>query len=141
MLISKIKQNNRSLLGEIQRWGCYFLCLHCYTSVFKNIEFNAFGINVVYRRFLGLGYIKSNCFIKNPYIILNYYGIRTSVRYESFGYFAAENEFEISEVRIAGVNRTYFIATKEKEILYDSLDLKLNGKIFKVTSKRIFKLK
>ncbi|WP_327785823.1 DUF261 family protein, partial [Borreliella garinii] len=25
MLISKIKQNNRSLLGEIQRWGCYFL--------------------------------------------------------------------------------------------------------------------
>ncbi len=101
--------------------------------MFKNIEFNAFGINVAYRRFLGLGYIKSNCFIKNPYIILNYYGIRTSVRYESFGYFAAANEFEISEVRIAGVNRTYFIATKEKEILYDSLDLKLNGKIFKVT--------
>ncbi|WP_419262463.1 DUF261 family protein, partial [Borreliella afzelii] len=25
--------------------------------------------------------------------------------------------------------------------LYDSLDLKLNGKIFKVTSKRIFKLR
>ncbi|WP_422850357.1 DUF261 family protein, partial [Borreliella afzelii] len=41
MLISKIKQNNRSLLGEIQRWRCYFLCLHYYTSVFKNIEFNA----------------------------------------------------------------------------------------------------
>ncbi|WP_419260179.1 DUF261 family protein, partial [Borreliella afzelii] len=38
-----------------------------------------------------------------------------------------------------GVNGTHFIATKEKEILYDSLDLKLNGKIFKVTSKRIFK--
>ncbi|EEF83993.1 DUF261 domain-containing protein [Borreliella spielmanii] len=139
MLISKIKQNNRSLLGEIQRWGCYFLCLHYYTSVFKNIEFNAFGINVAYRRFLGLGYIKSNCFIKDPCMILNYYGIRTSVRYESFGYFAAANEFEISEVKIAGVNGSHFIATKEKEILYDSLDLKLNGKIFKVTSKRIFK--
>ncbi len=79
MLISKIKQNNRSLLGEIQIWGCYCLCLHYYTSVFKSIEFNAFGINVAYRRFLGLGYIKSNCFIKNPCIILNYYGIRTSV--------------------------------------------------------------
>lgn len=51
MFISKIKQNNRSLLGEIQRWGCYFLCLHYYTSAFKNIEFNAFGINVAYRRF------------------------------------------------------------------------------------------
>ncbi|WP_215536087.1 DUF261 family protein, partial [Borreliella bavariensis] len=79
--------------------------------------------------------------IKNPCMILNYYGIRTSVRYESFGYFAAENEFEISEVKIAGVNGSHFLATKEKEILYDSLDLKLNGKIFKVTSKRIFKLK
>ncbi|WP_215538212.1 DUF261 domain-containing protein [Borreliella bavariensis] len=141
MLISKIKQNNRSLLGEIQRWGCYFLCLHYYTSVLKKIEFNAFGINVAYRRFLGLGYIESNCFIKNPCMILNYYGIRTSVRYESFGYFEAENEFEISEVKIAGVNGSHFLATKEKEILYDSLDLKFNGKIFKVTSKRIFKLK
>ncbi len=86
-------------------------------------------------------YPLSNCFIKNPCMILNYYGIRTSVRYESFGYFAAENEFEISEVKIAGVNGSHFLATKEKEILYDSLDLKLNGKIFKVTSKRIFKLK
>ncbi|WP_215536778.1 DUF261 family protein [Borreliella bavariensis] len=108
MLISKIKQNNRSLLGEIQRWGCYFLCLHYYTSVFKNIEFNAFGINVAYRRFLGLGYIKNNCFIKNPCMILNYYGIRTSVRYESFGYFAAENEFEISEVKIQKRVRRYY---------------------------------
>ncbi|WP_422850483.1 DUF261 family protein, partial [Borreliella afzelii] len=89
--------------------------------------------------FLGLGYIKSNCFIKDPCMILNYYGIKTSVRYESFGYFATANEFEISEVKIAGVNGSHFIATKEKEILYDSLDLKLNGKIFKVTSKRIFK--
>ncbi|WP_210376187.1 DUF261 family protein, partial [Borreliella burgdorferi] len=35
----------------------------------------------------------------------------------------------------------HFIATKNKEILYDSLDLKPRGKIFKVTSKRIFKLK
>ncbi|WP_215535948.1 DUF261 domain-containing protein [Borreliella bavariensis] len=136
-----MKQNNRSLLGEIQRWGCYCLCLHYYTSVFKNIEFNAFCINVAYRRFLGLGYIKSNCFIKNPCMILNYYGIRTSVRYESFGYFAVANEFEISEVKIMGVNGTHFIVTKEKEILYDSLDLKLNGKLFKVASKRIFKLK
>ncbi|WP_215538272.1 DUF261 family protein, partial [Borreliella bavariensis] len=74
-------------------------------------------------------------------MILNYYGIRTSVRYESFGYFEAENEFEISEVKIAGVNGSHFLATKDKEILYDSLDLKLNGKIFKATSKRIFKLK
>ncbi|WP_215538233.1 DUF261 family protein, partial [Borreliella bavariensis] len=53
----------------------------------------------------------------------------------------AENEFEISEVKIAGVNGSHFLATKDKEILYDSLDLKLNGKIFKATSKRIFKLK
>ncbi len=96
---------------------------------------------MAYRRFLGLGYIKSNCFIKNPCMILNYHGIRTSVRYESFGYFAAENKFEISEVKIADVNGSHFIATKEKEILYDSLDLKRNGKIFKVASKRIFKLK
>ncbi|XPC98135.1 DUF261 domain-containing protein (plasmid) [Borreliella japonica] len=140
MLISKIKQKNKSLLGEIQRWGCYFLCLHYYTSLLKNLEFNVFGINLAYRRFLGLGYIKKNCFINDPCMILNYYGIRTSVRYESSNYFVAANEFEISEVKIEGVNGSHFIATKEKEILYDSLDLKLNGKIFKATSKRIFKL-
>ncbi len=109
--------------------------------MFKNIKFNTFDINVAYRRFLGLGYIKSNCFIKNPYMMLNYHDIRTSVRYESFGYFAAANEFEISKVKITGVNGTHFIATKEKEILYDSLDLRARGKIFKVTSKRIFKLR
>ncbi len=60
------------------------------------------------------------------------------MRYESSGYFVAANEFEISEVKIIGVNGSHFIATKEKEILYDSLDLKANGKVFKVTSKRIF---
>ncbi|WP_210361784.1 DUF261 domain-containing protein, partial [Borreliella valaisiana] len=127
MLISKIKQNNRSLRREIQRWGCYFLCLHYYVSVFKKLEFTVFGINSAYYRFLGLGYIKNNCFIQNPCMILNYYGIRTSVRYESFGYFATANEFEISEVKITGVNGTHFISTKEKEILYDSLDLRARG--------------
>ncbi|WP_418905493.1 DUF261 domain-containing protein (plasmid) [Borreliella turdi] len=141
MLISKIQQNNRSLRGEIQRWGCYFLCLHYYISVFKKPEFTVFGINSAYYRFLELGYIKSNCFIKDPCMILNYYGIRTSVRYEAFSCFGATNEFEISEVNITGVNGTHFIATKEQEILYDSLDLKPRGKVFKLVSKRIFKLK
>ncbi len=74
-------------------------------------------------------------------MILNYYGIRTSVRYESFGYFGAANELEISEVKIIGVNGSHFLATKEQEILYDSLDLKPRGKVFKLVSKRIFKLK
>ncbi len=73
-------------------------------------------------------------------MILNYYGIKSSVRYESFGYFGAVNEFEISEVKIKSVDGSHFIATKEQEILYDSLDLKPRGKVFRVTSKRIFKL-
>ncbi|WP_418457472.1 DUF261 domain-containing protein [Borreliella andersonii] len=141
MIISKIKQNNRSLRPEIQKWGCYFLCLHYYTSLFKKLEFYVYDINAAYYRFLGLDYIKSNCFIKNPCLILNYYGIRSSVRYESLNYLGVLNEFEISEVKIDKVNGYHFIATKDKEILYDSLDLKPRGKIFKVTSKRIFKLK
>ncbi|WP_330529089.1 DUF261 domain-containing protein [Borreliella valaisiana] len=141
MIISKIKQSNKGLLVEIQKWGCYFLCLHYYTSLFKKLEFNAFDINAAYYRFLGLDYIRSNCFIKNPCLILNYYGIRSIARYETFSYFGAANEFEISEVKIKGVNRFHFIATKEQEILYDSLDLKPLGKEFKVTSKRIFKFR
>ncbi|WP_420025458.1 DUF261 domain-containing protein [Borreliella valaisiana] len=141
MLISKIKQSNKGLLVEIQKWGCYFLCLHYYTSLFKKLEFNAFDINAAYYRFLGLDYIRSNCFIKNPCLILNYYGIRSIARYETFRYLAATNEFEISEVKIKGVSGFHFIATKEQEILYDSLDLKPRGKEFKVTSKRIFKFK
>ncbi|WP_418456570.1 DUF261 domain-containing protein [Borreliella lusitaniae] len=141
MLISKIKQNNRSLLLEIQRWGCYFLCLHYYVSVLKKLEFSVYDINGAYHRFLGLGYIGNNCFIKNPCMILNYYGIKSSGRYESFSYFKASNEFEISEVKIRGVNGFHFIATQDQEILYDSLDLKPRGKEFRVTSKRIFKFR
>ncbi|MBB6213795.1 DUF261 domain-containing protein [Borreliella californiensis] len=141
MLINKIKQSNKVLRPEIQKWGCYFLCLHYYTSVFKKLEFNVYDINAAYYRFIGLGYIKSNCFIKNPCMMLNYYGIRSSVRYESLNYLCATNEFEISEVKIDKVNGFHFIATKNEEILYDSLDLKPRGKVFKVTSKRIFKLK
>ncbi|ADQ29002.1 DUF261 domain-containing protein [Borreliella burgdorferi] len=141
MLINKIKQDNRTLRPEIQRWGGYFLCLHYYTSLFKKREFSAYEINAAYYRFIGLGYIKSNCFIINPCMILNYYGIRSSVRYETANYLGAANEFEISEVKIDKVNGYHFIATKNKEILYDSLDLKPRGKIFKVTSKRIFRLK
>ncbi|MBB6213495.1 DUF261 domain-containing protein (plasmid) [Borreliella californiensis] len=141
MLINKIKQSNKALRPEIQKWGCYFLCLHYYTSVFKKLEFNAYDINVVYYRFIALGYIKSNCFIKNLCMILNCYGIKSSVRYESLNYLCALNEFEISEVKIDKVNGFHFIATKNEEILYDSLDLKPRGKVFKVTSKRIFKLK
>ncbi|WP_418906382.1 DUF261 domain-containing protein [Borreliella tanukii] len=141
MIISKIKQSNNGLLTEIQKWGCYFLCLHYYTSLFKKLEFNVFDINASYYRFLGLGYIRSNCFIKDPCMILNYYGIRSSARYETSRYFGTANEFEISEVKIKGVAGFHFIATKEQEILYDSLDLKPRGKEFKVTSKRIFKFK
>ncbi|ACN93392.1 conserved hypothetical protein (plasmid) [Borreliella finlandensis] len=74
-------------------------------------------------------------------MILNYYGIRSGVKYKSFGYFGALNEFEISEVKIKGVNGFHFIVTKDKEILYNSLDLKPFGKEFKATSKRIFKLR
>ncbi|WP_412677242.1 DUF261 family protein [Borreliella garinii] len=40
--------------------------------MFKKIKFNAFGINVAYRRFLGLAYIKNNCFIKNPCMIQHF---------------------------------------------------------------------
>ncbi|WP_420025322.1 DUF261 domain-containing protein (plasmid) [Borreliella yangtzensis] len=141
MIISKIKQSNKGLLVEIQKWGCYFLCLHYYASLFKKLEFNAFDINAAYYRFLGLDYIRSNCFIKNPCLILNYYGIRSTARYENSLYLAAANEFEISEVKIKNVAGYHFIATKEKEILYDSLDLKPRGKEFKITSKRIFKFK
>ncbi|WP_210365409.1 DUF261 domain-containing protein [Borreliella valaisiana] len=140
MPINKIKQSNKALHLEIQRWGCYFLCLHYYVSVFKKLEFTIYDINAAYYRFLGFGHIKSNCFILNPCMILNYYGIKSSVRYESFGYFGAVNEFEISEVKIKSVDGSHFIATKEQEILYDSLDLKPRGKVFRVTSKRIFKL-
>ncbi|WP_418905429.1 DUF261 domain-containing protein (plasmid) [Borreliella turdi] len=141
MPINKIKQNNKALHPEIQRWGCYFLCLHYYASVFKKLEFTIYELNAAYYRFLGLRHIKSNCFIQNPCMILNYYGIRSSVRYESFGYFGAANEFEISEVKIKGVGGSHFLATKDQQILYDSLDLKTRGKEFRVTSKRIFKLK
>ncbi|WP_210376705.1 DUF261 family protein, partial [Borreliella valaisiana] len=105
------------------------------------LEFTIYDINAAYYRFLGLGHIKNNCFILNPCMILNYYGIRSSVRYETSSYFGAANEFEISEVKIKGVNGYHFIATKEQEILYDSLDLKPRGKEFKVTSKRIFKFR
>ncbi|ACM10369.1 hypothetical protein BBU72A_S0016 (plasmid) [Borreliella burgdorferi 72a] len=118
------------------------MCLQYYTSLFKKLEFNAYEINAGYYKFIGLGYIKSNFFILNPCIILNYYGIRSSVRHESLNYLVGNaNEFEISEVKIGKVNRYHFIATKNKEILYDSIDLKPRGKVFKVTSKRIFKLK
>ncbi|WP_418909534.1 DUF261 domain-containing protein (plasmid) [Borreliella sinica] len=141
MNISKIKQSNKGLIVEIQKWGCYFLCLHYYASVLKKIEFDVFDINAAYYRFLGLDYIRSNCFIKNPCMILNYYGIRSSVRYEAFNYFGTANEFEISEVKIKGVAGFHFIATERQEILYDSLNLKPRGKEFKVTSKRIFRLK
>ncbi|WP_210380918.1 DUF261 domain-containing protein [Borreliella valaisiana] len=141
MIISKIKQSNKGLLVEIQKWGCYFLCLHYYTSLFKKLEFNAFDINAAYYRFLGLDYIRSNCFIKNLCLILNYYRIRSIARYETSSYFGASNEFEISEVKIKGVNGFHFIATKEQEILYNSLDLKPRGKEFRVTLKRIFKFR
>ncbi|MCD2332742.1 DUF261 domain-containing protein [Borreliella americana] len=141
MLINKIKQSNRSLHEEIQRWGCYFLCLHYYASFFKKLEFSVYEINAAYHRFLDFGYIRSNCFIKNPCMILNYYGIRSSVRYESCAYFGVDNEFEISEVKIKDINGFHFIATEKQEILYDSLDLRPLRKEFRVTSKRIFKIK
>ncbi len=67
-------------------------------------------------------------------MILNYYGIRSSVRYESFSYLVAINEFELSKVKISGVNGSHFLATKEKEILYDLLDLRHREKEFKVSS-------
>ncbi|ANA43834.1 DUF261 domain-containing protein [Borrelia hermsii] len=135
----KITQNNPKLILEIRQWGCYFLCLHYYIEQFKKLQFSISDINNNYHKFVGLGYIKSNCYILNPCSILQNFGIKTSVRWISHSYRCASHEFEISEVKIKGVSGYHFIATNDSRVLYDSLMLKERGVEYQITSRRVFR--
>ncbi|WP_346313305.1 DUF261 family protein [Borrelia miyamotoi] len=135
-----IKQNDPKLKQEIQKFGCYLLCLHYYISNhIKTLEFTISDINYNYNKFVNLGYIKSNCFILNPCRILAHYGIKSDVRWEYKNYVSKSNEFEVSEVKLDKAFGSHFIATNNSEVLYDSLKLKEKGTPYQVTSKRIFR--
>ncbi|AHH04271.1 Hypothetical protein BHY_1320 (plasmid) [Borrelia nietonii YOR] len=47
--------------------------------------------------------MKNNCYILNSFGILQSFGIKTSMLWESHIYRCTGNEFEISEVKIKGV--------------------------------------
>ncbi|AYE37069.1 hypothetical protein DB313_06080 (plasmid) [Borrelia turcica IST7] len=128
MIIESIRQDNRQLISCIGKWGCYFLCLHYFISVFKGIEFTVSDININYGKFVCMELIRSNCYILDPCRILKAYGLATSVR----------REFEISEVKIKDLAGYHFMATKNSSVLYDSLALKERGTSYSITSKRIF---
>ncbi|AOW96175.1 DUF261 family protein [Borrelia miyamotoi] len=135
-----INQNDLRLKLEIQKFGCYLLCLHYYIETHnKNLRFNTFDINDNYHKFVNLGYIKNNCFILNPCRILAHYGIKSDVRWEYKNYVSKSNEFEVSEVKLDKAFGSHFIATNNSEVLYDSLKLKEKGTPYQVTSKRIFR--
>ncbi|ATQ15541.2 DUF261 family protein (plasmid) [Borrelia miyamotoi] len=134
-----INQNDPKLKKEIQKFGCYLLCLHYYISKIKTLEFTIFDINDNYHKFINLGYIKSNCFILNPCKIFNHYGIKSDVRWEPNTYISKLNEFEVSEVKIDRISGSHFIATSNSILLYDSLRLKEKGTPYHTLSKRIFR--
>ncbi|AHH11746.1 DUF261 family protein (plasmid) [Borrelia coriaceae] len=133
-----VKQDDSKLVLQIQRWGCYFLSLHYYIANFKKLQFSINDINVNYHKFVDLGYMKCNCFILNPCKILKYYGINSDVRWEHHSYKCKLNEFEISEVKIKGIQGYHFMATNNSLVCYDSLCLDGKGKEYQVTSKRVF---
>lgn len=102
-------------------------------------DFKAKDINLNYRRFLQLGYIRNDCYILNPCKILGFYKIFSRARYEGPLYLPVEGkEFEITEIKLKDQSFTHFIAIDKSKVLYDSLDLKSKGKKFEIISKRIF---
>ncbi|QFP42658.1 DUF261 family protein (plasmid) [Borrelia miyamotoi] len=137
MVRDEYKKNDLMLKKEIQKFGCYLLCLHYYISKIKTLEFTIFDINDNYNKFVNLGYIKSNCFILNPCKIFNHYGINTDVRWEYKNYVSKSNEFEVSEVKTSRVPESHFIATNNSILLYDSLSIDSSGNQYYTTLKCI----
>lgn len=139
MFIEKILQNNKELLKDIQKSGCYFLSLHYWIFILTGFDFTEKDVNLNYERFLKLGYIRNDCYILNPCKILSCYKIFSRVRYESPLYLpVAGKEFEITEIKLKDQVFVHFIAMDNNKVLYDSLDLRAKGKKFEIISKRIF---
>ncbi|UPA18528.1 DUF261 domain-containing protein [Borrelia puertoricensis] len=135
----RITQNNPNLVSEVRQWGCYFLSLHYYVSVFKKLQFSVLDINRNYHNFVKSGCMRSNCYILNPCAVLRRFDISASVRWEGPAYRCLDGEFEISEVKIKNTPGYHFIATNLSSVLYDSLSLKERGREYNVTSKRVFR--
>ncbi|WP_434757222.1 DUF261 domain-containing protein (plasmid) [Borrelia puertoricensis] len=135
----KITQNNPNLVSEVRQWGCYFLSLHYYVSVFKKLQFSVLDINRNYHNFVKSGCMRSNCYILNPCAVLRRFDISASVRWEGPAYRCLDGEFEISEVKIKNTPGYHFIATNSSSVLYDSLSLRERGREYNVTSKRVFR--
>ncbi|WP_434757193.1 DUF261 domain-containing protein (plasmid) [Borrelia puertoricensis] len=135
----RITQNNPNLVSAVRQWGCYFLSLHYYVSVFKKLQFSVLDINRNYHNFVKSGCMRSNCYILNPCAVLRRFDISASVRWEGPAYRCLDGEFEISEVKIKNTPGYHFIATDSSSVLYDSLSLRERGREYNVTSKRVFR--
>ena len=71
-----IKQNDHKLKLEIQKFGCYLLCLHYYISKFKKLEFTVYDINDNYHKFINVESINSSSSeVFNTLICSNKYNI------------------------------------------------------------------
>lgn len=77
-----ILQRDRRLNEEINRFGCYFMCLLFIANKLKNYAFSAGKIEELYDYFVMEGWMDEDCYVTDPVAILNFLGVK--VRSASF---------------------------------------------------------
>ncbi len=132
-----ILQTNKSLVPQINNYGCYFMSILFLVVKHTGLELSTRKINALYHEVINKGYMDMNCYISDPTAIFKHLGLEATYtdRHEAPDYFTRKNELEILCYQRTGYR--HFMVGNQSVIAYDPMGDSSGGHLI---SKRIFRL-
>ena len=124
-----IDQRSIILNDAIRKYGCLLLCYVELAQRITNQKYNDHTAVVLYHHFVERGYIKDDCTVLKPDMIMQSLGVNLNgwIRRESKSYEVKRSEYEIQEWSNARTGNTHFVLP-DYDPLVDSVTVK-EGKI------------
>jgi hypothetical protein len=137
-----ILQRDIRLRKPIREMGCYYLSLLFLANKYTNCPLTVRDINsTLFFRFIQMGWMDANCFIKNPGAILQdmkFYAAYTG-RHEPPTYQCAKNECEILRFEHPDSFGHFVVGDGSGNVAYDPWGVSRAATEGELYSKRIFR--
>jgi len=135
-----ILQRDPNLRKEIREYGCYFMDLLWYGNKIATTPLDQVTIDTeIYPWVIKHDWMNSECYIKNPSMILQYVGVpNTYLGHMPKNYECSEDEIEIS--RWVYENLSHFVASENGVVTYDPWGISKCAAKGRLESKRVFRI-